>query len=98
MLGKYCAGRFILTVGMVNALFIGSALAFQRSSPSENAVIYENNTQVKPTRNSWSRGGSQREVANNRKPNTTITTKKGTWSRGGVLYDTATKERALGNK
>ncbi|BBO17181.1 hypothetical protein BPIT_14730 [Candidatus Brocadia pituitae] len=98
MLGKYCVGRFILTAGIINALFIGSALAFQHSQPSENTVTYENDTQVKPTRNSWSRGGSQQEVANNRKPDTAITTKKGTWSRGGVLHDAGKKERALVNK
>ncbi len=98
MLGKYCAGRFILTVGIVNVLFIGATLAFQYSQPSENSVMHENDTQVKPTRNSWSRGGSQQEVAYNRKPDTTITTKKGTWFRGGVLHDAAKKERVLVDK
>lgn len=98
MLGKYCAGRFILTVGMVNALFIGSALAFQRGSPSENTVIHENDTQIKLKKKSWSRGGSQQGITNNRKPDAMMTTKKGTWSRGGVLHNAAAKERALLNK
>lgn len=98
MLGRFCASRFILTVGVVNALCIGSALAFQHSFPSENRVIQENNALIKPIKNSWSRGGGQHGVANNQKLDTTKITKKGTWFRGGVLHNDAAKERAFVNK
>lgn len=98
MVGKYRVGRIILTVVVVNALFIGTALAFQRSYPSENNVVHQNETQINRTNNSWSRGGNQQGATNHRKSDTTKTIKKGTWSRGGIHRDAAGKERSLVNK
>lgn len=98
MLRKNYITRFVLTVGFVNALFIGQALAFQRSDPSENKVMYQYDTQIKPEKNSWSRGGRPQEVASNQNADTMKITKKGKWFRGGVYYDAAAKDRALVNK
>ncbi len=98
MLRKYSASRFLLTVGVVNALLISSALAFQRSSPSDNNVVHQDEPRINPVKNSWSRGGIHQRATHNKESETVKTTKKGTWFRGGIRHDAKAKSSALVNK
>lgn len=98
MLRIYKTGSFILTVTVVNALFIGSALAFQRGYPPDNKVRHQEDTRINATKNSWSRGGIRQEVINNRKSDAEKTTKKGSWFRGGLRHDVKAENTILVNK